>query len=158
MTADPALPVVEVRPTPVSAPEALALIAGSEAELASIYPPEVRFAFSPQQLIDAQVHFVVAWSEGAPAACGGFAPLSGYGELKRMFTRPDRRGRRLAGAILEALEAEARARGLPLMRLETGEDSPEAIRAYQRAGYVRRGPFGDYAENGSSVFMEKALA
>jgi len=156
--AAPAAPAIEVRPTPVSSPEALALIAGSEAELASIYPPEVRYAFSPQQLIDAQVHFVVAWDGGEPAACGGFAPLEGYGELKRMFTRPDRRGRRLAGAVLAALEAEAVSRGLPLMRLETGEASPAAIRAYERAGYARRGPFGAYQENGSSVFMEKRLA
>ncbi|MDF2232040.1 GNAT family N-acetyltransferase [Albimonas sp. CAU 1670] len=151
-------PAVDVRLVPVDSPEALELIAGSEEELASIYPPEVRFAFSPRQLIDAQVHFVVARVDGVPAACGGFAPLAGYGELKRMFTRKDFRGRRLAGAILEALEAEARARGLPLMRLETGEASPEAIRAYERAGYARRGPFGDYEENGSSVFMEKRLA
>ncbi len=61
-------------------------------------------------------------------------------------------------AVDAALEAEARARGLDLMRLETGEDSPEAIRAYERVGYARRGPFGDYEENGSSVFMERRLA
>ncbi|MAS42765.1 MAG: GNAT family N-acetyltransferase [Rhodobacteraceae bacterium] len=149
---------LDIRPTHPGAPEALELIAGSEAELASIYPPEVRFAFSPQELIDAGVHFVVAWAEGKPVACGGFAPLAGYGELKRMYTRPEARGRRIAAAIIAALEAEARARGLDLMRLETGEDSPEAIRAYERVGYARRGPFGDYEENGSSVFMERRLA
>lgn len=155
---DPADRAPEIRVTAVMTEEALALIAGSEAELASIYPPEVRFAFSPQELVDAQVHFVVAWLDGTPVGCGGFAPLQGYGELKRMFTRPEARGRRIAGAILAALEAEAAARGLPLMRLETGEDSPAAIQAYARAGYARRGPFGDYEENGSSVFMEKRLA
>ena len=149
---------VEIRATPVDAPEALALIGGSEAEQAALYPPEVRYAFSPQELIAAGVHFVVAWADGQPAACGGFAPLEGYGELKRMFTDPAFRGRRLAGAVLIALEQEAAARGLPLMRLETGKNSPQAIRAYARAGYTRRGPFGDYPENGSSVFMEKRLA
>ncbi len=43
------------------------------------------------------------------------------------------------------------------MRLETGERSTEAIRAYERLGYHRCGPFGAYLENGSSVFMEKPL-
>ena len=36
-------------------PDALGLIAQSEAELASIYPPEVRYAFSPSELRDAGV-------------------------------------------------------------------------------------------------------
>ena len=77
------VPALEVRATPVTAPEALELIAGSEAELASIYPPDVRFAFSPQELVEAQVHFVVAWAEGEPAACGGFAPLAGHAARDR---------------------------------------------------------------------------
>jgi putative acetyltransferase len=59
--------------------------------------------------------------------------------------------------VVAALEAEARARALPLMRLETGEASTGALALYTRIGYCRRGPFGKYRENGSSVFMEKAL-
>jgi putative acetyltransferase len=43
------------------------------------------------------------------------------------------------------------------MRLETGEASPAALAAYARLGYRRPGPFGAYVENGSSIFMEKAL-
>lgn len=157
MTQAPVVPEVDVRPVDVMSEAALELIAGSEAELASLYAPEVRSAFSPQQLVDAEVHFVVAFADGRPMACGGFAPCDGFAELKRMFTRPEARGRRLAAAVIAALETEARARGFPLMRLETGEASPEAIALYTRLGYARRGPFGTYVENGSSVFMEKAL-
>jgi putative acetyltransferase len=29
---------------------------------------------------------------------------------------------------------------------------------YERAGYVRRGPFGGYPDNGLSLFFAKALA
>ncbi|RMF38054.1 MAG: GNAT family N-acetyltransferase, partial [Alphaproteobacteria bacterium] len=47
--------------------------------------------------------------------------------------------------------------GLPLLRLETGEDSPDALAFYAKSGFARRGPFGEYRENGSSVFMEKRL-
>lgn len=145
------------------APEALALIAGSEAELAAIYPPEVRSAFSPERLVSAGVVFALARdAAGRATACGGLAPLAdaagGYGELKRIYTAPEARGRGAAKAVVRALEAEARALGLPLVRLETGEASPEAIALYERLGYRRRGPFGDYVENGSSVFMERPLA
>lgn len=154
-------PAVEIRRDDGVGPEALAMIGESEAELSSIYPAEVRHAFSPRQLRDAGVVFVTAHLQGRVVGCGGMAPCpgadGGYGELKRIFVTKTARGRRVAAAIVAALEDEARARGLGLMRLETGDKSREAIRAYERAGYHRRGPFGGYAENGSSVFMEKAL-
>ena len=138
-------------------PDALRMIDESEAELAALYPPEVRYAFSPQQLTSSNVLFVVAYEDGAPVGCGGIAPLDGYGELKRIFVTRSARGRGLAGKIVGALEEETRLLNLPVVRLETGSASPEAIRAYEKSGYTRRGPFGSYTENGSSVFMEKTV-
>lgn len=148
---------IELRRDDALGPDALALIAESEAELASIYPPEVRYAFSPDQLLDAAVTFVTAYRHGTPVGCGGMAPLDGYGELKRIFVTRAARGSGVADAIVAALEEAARTASLPLMRLETGHDSPEAVRFYTRIGYRTRGPFGAYAENGSSIFMEKPL-
>lgn len=138
-------------------PDALDLIAGSEAELAAIYPPENRFAFSPDELAAAGVRFCIARRDGKALGCGGIAPLSGYGELKRVYVVPDARGSGVAGALLSRLEEIARGLGLPLVRLETGHLSPAAIGLYTRAGYDRIGAFGSYRENGSSVFMEKRL-
>ena len=132
-------------------PDALDLIRQSEAELAALYPPEVRYAFSPDQLRDASVCFVVGHEANEAVACGGVALLGDYGELKRIFVRRNRRGQGFADAIVSALEGIARAARLPLMRLETGLASPEAIRLYQRLGYCEIGPFGDYVDNGSSV-------
>lgn len=137
--------------------DALELIAQSEAELASIYPPEVRFAFSPDELRASGVMFCVAYDGDVAVACGGIAPLHSYWELKRIFVRKDRRRKGVAHAIVAALEFIAREHTASCVRLETGEDSPEAIRFYERTGYRRRGPFGAYQENGSSVFMEKRL-
>ena len=148
---------IELRRDDGLGPDALAMIGESEAELAAIYRPEVRSAFSPHQLREAGVVFVTAHLDGGVAGCGGMAPCDGYGELKRIFVTRAARGRRVAALIIGRLEDEARARGLPLMRLETGDASAEALRAYQRLGYRQRGPFGPYVENGSSIFMEKAL-
>ena len=148
---------VELRRDDALGPDALAMIGESEAELASIYPAEVRSVFSPSQLRGSGVVFVVVYLDGRAVGCGGVAPLDGYGELKRIFVTSAARGRRVSAAIIARLEDEARALDLPVMRLETGDRSPEALRAYERLGYVRRGPFGDYVENGSSIFMEKAL-
>ncbi|MGF1445861.1 MAG: GNAT family N-acetyltransferase [Pikeienuella sp.] len=137
--------------------EALAMIGQSEAELSALYRPEHRNAFSPQELVEADTRFIVAYDSGGPIGCGGMAPALGYGELKRIFVTRAARGRGVAKAIVARLEAMARALDLPLMRLETGLASPEAIALYTRLGYRERGPFGAYVENGSSVFMEKAL-
>lgn len=138
-------------------PDALAMIHASEAELASIYPPEVRYAFSPEQLTDAGVAFLVAYRNGEAVGCGGVAMYDGFAELKRIFVTKAARGARIAAQIVDGLEAIALAEGREVLRLETGEASPDAIRMYERIGYAQRGPFGDYVENGSSVFMEKRV-
>ncbi|MEM1277832.1 MAG: GNAT family N-acetyltransferase [Pseudomonadota bacterium] len=137
--------------------DALAMISESEAELAAIYPADVRYAFSPDQLRMAGVAFLTAYRNRKPVGCGGVALLVGYGELKRIFVTKTARGTRVAEVIVAQLEDIARNASHPIMRLETGEASPEAIRFYTRVGYQRRGPFGEYIENGSSVFMEKHL-
>ena len=139
-------------------PNALAMIEESEAELASIYPAEVRYAFSPEELTDAGVAFLVAYRDGLTVGCGGVAFYDGFAELKRIFVTKTARGQRIAEEIVEGLEQIARKAELTLIRLETGEASPEAIRLYERIGYARRGPFAEYEENGSSVFMEKRLS
>ncbi len=138
-------------------PDALRMIEGSEQELAAIYPAEVRFAFSPQELVDAEVRFFVARNNGTAVGCCGYAVLDGYAELKRLFVTPEARGSRAASALVETVEQAAGAEGVTLMRLETGKESPAALRFYERQGYETCGPFGAYDENGSSVFMEKAL-
>ena len=149
---------VQLRRDDSLGPNALAMIEESEAELASIYPAEVRYAFSPEQLTDAEVAFLVAYRDGLTVGCGGVAFYDGFAELKRIFVTKAARGARIAGRIIEGLEQIAADADLNLVRLETGEDSPEAIRLYERLGYVRCGPFADYVENGSSVFMEKRLS
>jgi putative acetyltransferase len=41
--------------------------------------------------------------------------------------------------------------------LETGYRQESAIRLYERLGYKKCGAFGDYKDDGVSVFMEKEL-
>ena len=59
--------------------------------------------------------------------------------------------------LLTALEGVARDAGLPMLYLETCIHEAAAIGLYEKAGFRRCGPFGDYPENPYSVFMEKRL-
>jgi putative acetyltransferase len=68
----------------------------------------------------------------------------------------------VAKAILRHLEAEARAAGAPLLRIETGVYQAEALRFYEAAGFRRCGAFGPYARLPAraietSIFYEKAV-
>jgi putative acetyltransferase len=58
---------------------------------------------------------------------------------------------------MEALENHLVEQARPYARLETGIHQPEAIGLYQKLGYYRINPFGDYQEDPLSIFMEKKL-
>jgi putative acetyltransferase len=103
--------------------------------------------------------FVVARVEGMAAGCGGLTPLSATGayEIVRMYVRPACRGRRIADRVLAELERVARARGVEVLMLRCGPRQPEALKLYERNGYVRRGVFAHHREHPTNVFYEKRL-
>ncbi|WP_457425950.1 GNAT family N-acetyltransferase [Roseateles sp. P5_E7] len=137
-------------------PEVIALIAELDAYQDTLYPPESRHALDLAALTQPNVLFAVARDEAAQAVgCGAIVLGPEYGELKRMFVSPAARRQGLAQRLLIQLEAEAVVRGCGLLRLETGPYQPEALGLYARCGYERCGPFGGYADDPLSVFMEK---
>jgi GNAT superfamily N-acetyltransferase len=103
--------------------------------------------------------FLVARSpEGVPIGCGGLRPLTAGGaEIKRMYVAPSARGTGVSTAILRALEEEARALGHVQLLLETGDGQPDAIRFYEREGYLRVPNFGVYAGSAISLCYARDL-
>ena len=135
----------------------IALIHELNAELLALYAPDACHHLTPAQLAEPGTIFLVARVDGAAVGCGALRPMAGYAEVKRMYVRPAFRGQGIAQALLAALEAEARGRSAPMVRLETGAASAAALALYARAGYTRIPPFGEYTENDVSVCMEKRL-
>lgn len=126
--------------------------------LAGLYPAESNHLLSVEALRQSDVTFLTASVDDEVAGCGAFVNQGGeYAEIKRMFVLPEFRGLKLGRRILDELENLARASGLELARLETGIHQSEALLLYEKAGYRRRGPFGDYSEDPLSVFMEKKI-
>lgn len=149
--------MITVRKTDPRDEAARRLIDASEAELNAIYPPEENYALSVDALVEDGVWFALAHLDGAPAGCGGLACYPGYGELKRIYVDPAARGKGVAHEILATLEAQARAEKLPIMRLETGAELTASLALYASRGYRPCPAFGDYPENGASLFLEKPL-
>jgi putative acetyltransferase len=150
---------VNIRVEPPGQPEVIALIDELDAYQKPLYPAESHHGIDLDALSQPNVVFAVARTAGGEAVgCAAFvAQEDGWAELKRMFVRPSHRGSGMGRALIAFLEAEAMSRSIAVMRLETGPLQPEALRAYERAGYVRRGPFGGYGPDPNSVFMQKRL-
>jgi GNAT superfamily N-acetyltransferase len=139
--------------------DAQLLIAELETHLAPFYPATSRHGYSVEKLIKQGVAFFVVRQDGVPAGCGGVQFFgTEYGELKRMFVRPQFRGLGLAKLMLEHLEQYTRDHNIKVLRLETGIHQKEAIGLYERVGYQSILPFGEYVDDPLSRFFEKRIS
>jgi putative acetyltransferase len=139
-------------------PEIIALIADLDAYQLTLYPPESVYALDLRSLMQPEVKFAVARDAvGALVGCAAVVLSQEYGEIKRMYVKPEARGLGAAKRLMAALEAATREAGCALMVLETGPSQPEAIALYARHGFEQCGPYGDYRDDPLSVFMRKAL-
>lgn len=139
-------------------PDAAALITELDALLIPMYPIESHHGFTIDKLIAEAVPFFVLRSDGVAAACGGIKLFgTEFGEIKRMYVRPQYRGHGFAKRILDHLAEYARSQRTTLLRLETGIHQHEAIGLYERMGFHRIGPFNGYKDDPLSLFYEKLL-
>ena len=138
-------------------PQITDLLMQSHALMQSLYSEQENHYLSIDALCQQDVRFYAADLDGAYVGCAALALKEGYGELKSMFCEPRHRGKGIAKALIAALEQEAKSREFDVIRLETGELLKEAVTLYTKLGFVRRGPFGGYADDPASVFMEKSL-
>jgi putative acetyltransferase len=144
--------------TPANAPDAMQLIAALDAAL-SDYPAESKHGYSVEKLLTQGVMFFVAYDDDRqPAGCGGVQFYPDYAELKRMYVRPPYRNIGLGKQLVHHLESVTRQRGVSVLRLETGIKQDAAIRLYEKLGFRRIPPFGEYFDDPVSLCYEKVLS
>ena len=126
--------------------------------LEPLYPRESRHGYSVEKLLAEGVAFFLIRVNGVPAGCGAVKLVgSEYAEVKRMYVRPQFRGIGLGKLMLRHLSDYTQARGIELLRLETGIHQPAALGFYERSGFRLIPPFGEYREDPLSRFYEKRL-
>ncbi|MEM6306623.1 MAG: GNAT family N-acetyltransferase [Pseudomonadota bacterium] len=138
-------------------PQATVLLQQSHALMQELFTPDQNSYLDIDELCAPHIQFFTARDKQVTVGTAALASFDGYGEVKSMFVAPNARGIGVAQALLRQVEDAARDAGLPLLRLETGDRLLAACHLYRRFGFQDRGPFGDYTENGASIFMEKTL-
>ncbi len=149
-----------IRVDDLRGPEIAALLEEHLAEMRAISPPGSVHALDLERLRRPEITFWTAWDGDRLLGSGALKQLDdATGELKSMRTAKDQLRRGIARAMLAHIVDEARRRSLRRLYLETGSSAPfePAHRMYEAAGFVRCGPFGDYADDPFSVFMTMTL-
>jgi putative acetyltransferase len=138
------------------------LVEALNAHMLPLSPLEFQFKMTVEQMAEPDTTVFVARDEdGKAVGCGALKMHdNGVGELKRMFTRPEVRGKRIGSHLVDAIVELARAKGASRLVLETGTGPgfDGAWRLYDNSGFVRCGVVLDYPDSEYSAFFEKRLA
>ncbi|MFC8346211.1 GNAT family N-acetyltransferase [Streptomyces sp. NPDC057280] len=130
-----------------AAPDARACLDAYAADLDARFPEgfDTSDLVGPEEVSGAAGAFFVAYEEGRPVGCGALRRLEpGVGELRHVWVRQDARRLGLARRLLAALEGEATARGLTLLRLDTHATLTEAQTMYRACGYTEIPSYADH--------------
>jgi putative acetyltransferase len=144
----------------VSRPQVLALLDEHLRNMYELSPPDEVFAFDATKLRAPGVVFWTAWKDDVLLGCAALKELSAtQGEVKSMRTPASLRRLGAGRALLDHVLEVSRERGYRELFLETGRHPAfgPAQTLYRSVGFRECGPFGDYRENGNSVFMSLRL-
>jgi putative acetyltransferase len=139
-----------------------AMVADLNATMIPLTPREFQFQLTVEQMADPSITVFVARDEsGRHVGMGSLKDHGGgLGEVKRMFTLPEVRGKRVGTLLLQRIEGLAREKGISRLVLETGEavGFEPAYRVYERGGFTVCGAVLDYPDSGFSRFYEKKIS
>ncbi|CCN33758.1 putative Acyl-CoA N-acyltransferase [Vibrio nigripulchritudo SO65] len=126
----------------------------------SLYPAESNDLLPLDKLDDDNVYFAGIYDGDVLSACGAVVfkkDNDEYGEFKRIYVKPEFRGKDQAKRVLRHLIDATSNRSVSVLRLETGNKQHAAIKLYESLGFRERNEFGDYQSDPHSVYMELLL-
>lgn len=137
-----------------------ALLGQHFAEMRAESPPEACHVLPIDGLKETGIRFFTVREDGRLLGCGALKRLGpGHGEVKSMRTADAALGRGVGKAILDHLVETAKGEGMLRISLETGstQQFAAANRLYEKEGFERTGPFGDYADTAWTRFFTKEI-
>ena len=108
--------------------------------------------------IDTLKNVIVCYNNNSPVGCGAFKVIDDETvEIKRMFVRPEFRGKNIAFNLLKELEIWASELKYKACILETGIRQIEAVALYKKASYQITENYGQYKNIENSICMKKLI-
>lgn len=151
---------VRIKVDDLRSPEVIELLRSHLQNLAAISPPESMHALGIEALKKPDITFWSVWEDDKLMGCGALKQLdSQHGELKSMRTAAAHLRMGVASRLVEHMIEEAKRRNYRRLSLETGAGTAfePAHALYDKFGFQRCGPFGDYVEDPNSVFMTREV-
>ena len=143
---------LEVRTVPADIPEVDELLDAYLDEREATFPSE-QGTYSRKRTPAAEFTppngvFAVAHDDGLAVGCGGLRRIADDGavvrfEVKHVFVTPAGRGKGVATALMDTLEAAASGLGATAIVLDTNDSLVAAGAMYRGRGYARVQPFND---------------
>lgn len=123
----------------------------------SIYG-DLQKKYAPNNILKPIETVLVGYIDNKVVACGCFRAFDDTSvEIKRMYVRPQYRGKGYAKKLLSSLEAWAKEEGYEKAVLETGTKQSDAISLYKHLGYNLISNYGIYKDLDTSICMQKTL-
>ncbi len=141
-------------------PQTVALLALHLSGMQDNSPAGAVFALGLDAMRASDLSIWTAWEDVCVVGVGALRTIQpDHGEIKSMRTHPDRLRRGVAAAMLRHILAEARARGMTRLSLETGSGPAfdPAIALYRRHGFMEGPAFGDYEKSAFNQFLHLTL-
>lgn len=154
------MPEITLAVEPTDTADILDLIETHRAFSLTVTPPEMAFAMPAHLAAAADMTMVAARDDGTLLGIGAVRELDPRaGEIKSMHTAEAARGRGIAKLVLDHLLTICRDRGYAEVFLETGSmpEMAAARRLYERAGFTRCAPYGEYDDNGINLCYSMPL-
>ena len=103
-------------------------------------------------------HVLVLYDGDTPVSCGAIREHSeGTAEVKRMYTKPEFRGKGYGKLILKELEEWARELNYENLILETAINLKPAVGLYTNHGFTKIPNYGQYEKVETSVCFKKVI-
>lgn len=151
---------MDIRIDDLTGPEIAALLREHLRRMHLHTPAQSVHALPIEALRGPGVTFWSAWQGPDLMGCGALKELDpAHGEIKSMRTVDRHLRKGVAAALLDHILAEARRRSYRRLSLETGSAAAftPALALYEKFGFQRCGPFGEYTEDPFSVYLTMEL-
>lgn len=150
----------EIRKDDLSGEATLQLLALHLSGMHANSPPGSVYALDLSGLKAPEVTVWSVWEGDEVVGIGALKELAdGSGEVKSMRTHPDHLRRGVAALLLNHIVAEAKARGLTRLSLETGSGQAfePALALYRKRGFMDGAAFSDYQASAFNQFLHLSL-